>query len=151
MIFFNIFKKTLFLLSKLIFFSISSAECEQSVWNSQNISEEVLEVSWGGNECFVSRKVTEHPVLLSSQAVDITNAFVPSYCFFSFKDLFIIIHKYTVDVFRCAGRGHQISLQGGCEPPCGCRIWTQDLQERQSVLLAVEPAFQPLFTVSKLC
>jgi hypothetical protein len=28
-----------------------------------------------------------------------------------FKDLFIIIHKYTVADFRCIRRGHQISLQ----------------------------------------
>jgi hypothetical protein len=27
------------------------------------------------------------------------------------KDLFIIISKYTVVVFRCTRRGHQISLQ----------------------------------------
>jgi hypothetical protein len=29
---------------------------------------------------------------------------------FFFKDLFIIISKYTVAVFRCTRRGHQISL-----------------------------------------
>jgi hypothetical protein len=27
------------------------------------------------------------------------------------KELFIIIDKYTVAVFRCTRRGHQISLQ----------------------------------------
>jgi hypothetical protein len=30
---------------------------------------------------------------------------------FFFKDLFIIISKYTVAVFRCTRRGKQISLQ----------------------------------------
>jgi hypothetical protein len=30
--------------------------------------------------------------------------------YFFFKALFIIIHKYTAAVFRCARRGHQISL-----------------------------------------
>jgi hypothetical protein len=28
-----------------------------------------------------------------------------------FKDLFIIVSKHTVAVFRCTRRGHQISLQ----------------------------------------
>ena len=31
--------------------------------------------------------------------------------FFFFKDLFIIIHKYTVADFRCTRRGRQISLR----------------------------------------
>jgi hypothetical protein len=36
---------------------------------------------------------------------------VKNIIFFSFQDLFIIIHRYTVAVFRCTRRGHQISLQ----------------------------------------
>jgi hypothetical protein len=32
-------------------------------------------------------------------------------CVCVFKDLFIIVSKYTVAVFRCTRRGHQISLQ----------------------------------------
>jgi hypothetical protein len=39
---------------------------------------------------------------------------------FFYKDLFIIIHKNTEAVFRYARRGHQISLLGGFEAPCGC-------------------------------
>jgi hypothetical protein len=33
------------------------------------------------------------------------------YLFYFLKNLFIIISKYTVAVFRCTRRGHQISLQ----------------------------------------
>ena len=40
------------------------------------------------------------------------------------KDLFIIIHKYTVADFR---RGHQISLQVVVNHCVVARIWTQDL------------------------
>jgi hypothetical protein len=38
---------------------------------------------------------------------------VYQYISFKKKDLFIIIiiHKYTVAVFRCTRRGHQVSLQ----------------------------------------
>jgi hypothetical protein len=37
-------------------------------------------------------------------------AFLFFFFFFFFKDLFIIIHKYTVAVFKHTRRGHQISL-----------------------------------------
>jgi hypothetical protein len=36
-----------------------------------------------------------------------------SFLFSFFKDILIIIHKYTVVVFRRARRGRQISLQTG--------------------------------------
>ena len=59
------------------------------------------------------------------------------------KDLFIIIYKYTVVVFRCTRKGCQISLWGGCEPPCGCWNLNSGPSEEQSVLLPVEPSCQP--------
>ena len=43
------------------------------------------------------------------------------------KDLFIIIHRYTVVDFRCTGRGHQISLQVVVRQHVVTGIWTQDL------------------------
>jgi hypothetical protein len=39
---------------------------------------------------------------------------------FFLKIYLFIICKYTVAVFRHTRRGHQISVTGGCEPPCGC-------------------------------
>ena len=39
----------------------------------------------------------------------------------------IIIYKYTVAVFRCATRGHQISLQVVVSHHVVAGIWTQDL------------------------
>jgi hypothetical protein len=38
---------------------------------------------------------------------------------FFLKIYLFIICKYTVAVFRHTRRGHQISVTGGCEPPCG--------------------------------
>jgi hypothetical protein len=43
------------------------------------------------------------------------------------KDLFIIIHKYTVAVFRYTRRGHQISLRVVVSHHVVAGIWTQDL------------------------
>jgi hypothetical protein len=40
--------------------------------------------------------------------------------FFFLKIYLFIICKYTVAVFRHTRRGHQISVTGGCEPPCDC-------------------------------
>jgi hypothetical protein len=40
--------------------------------------------------------------------------------YFFFKIYLFIICKYTVAVFSRTRRGHQISVTGGCEPPCGC-------------------------------
>jgi hypothetical protein len=48
-----------------------------------------------------------------------TFTFFLIYLFFLKIYLFIIC-KYTVAVFRRTRRGHQISVTGGCEPPCGC-------------------------------
>jgi hypothetical protein len=61
---------------------------------------------------------------------------------FFFKDLFIIICKYTVAVLMRASD----LVMDGCEPPCGCGICTQD----QSVLLAAEPSLQPYILAFKL-
>ena len=43
------------------------------------------------------------------------------------KDLNIIIHKYTVAIFRHTRRGHQISLQMAVSHHVFAGIWTQDL------------------------
>ena len=54
------------------------------------------------------------------------------------KDLFIIIHKYTVSDFRIQG-----VITGGCESPCGCWDLNSGPSEEQSVLLLTEPSHQP--------
>jgi hypothetical protein len=46
---------------------------------------------------------------------------------FKKKDLFIIIFKYTVAVFRCTRRGRQISLRMVVSHHVGAGIQTQDL------------------------
>jgi hypothetical protein len=51
----------------------------------------------------------------------------PKQLFFFFKDLFIIIHKFTVAVFRHPRRGHQISLWVVVSHHMVAGIWTQDL------------------------
>ena len=62
------------------------------------------------------------------------------------KDLLIIINKYTVAVFRCTRRGHQISLWVVVSHHVVAGIWTQDLwKSSQSVLLPAEPSHQPCF------
>jgi hypothetical protein len=48
---------------------------------------------------------------------------------FFFKDLFIIIYKYTVAVFRCAKRGHQVSLWVVVSHHVVAGNRTQDLQK----------------------
>jgi hypothetical protein len=52
-----------------------------------------------------------------------------SLCSRWFKDLFIIIHKYTVAVFWHTRRGHQISLRMVVSHHVVSGIWTQDLQK----------------------
>jgi hypothetical protein len=60
---------------------------------------------------------------------------------FFFKDVFIIIHKYTVADSRHTRRGRLIV--GGCEPPCGYWDLNSGPSEEQSVLLPAEPPRQP--------
>jgi hypothetical protein len=48
---------------------------------------------------------------------------------FFFKDLFIIINKYIVAVFRCTIRGHQILLQMVVSHHVVAGIWTPDLRK----------------------
>jgi hypothetical protein len=48
-------------------------------------------------------------------------------CSLSPKDLFIIIHKYTVAIFRCPRRGHHISLWMVVSHHVAAWIWTQGL------------------------
>jgi hypothetical protein len=59
--------------------------------------------------------------------------------FFFFKDLFIIIHKYTVAVFRHQKRVSDL-ITGGCEPPCGC--WDLNLRKSNQYSYPL-PARQP--------
>jgi hypothetical protein len=44
-------------------------------------------------------------------------------------DLFIIINRYTVAVFRCTRRGHQISFRVVVSHHVVAGIWTQDFRE----------------------
>jgi hypothetical protein len=62
---------------------------------------------------------------------------------FLFKDLFIIISKYTVAVFTHTRGNHQDLIMDGCEPPCGYWDLNSGTFEEQSVLLTTEPSFQP--------
>jgi hypothetical protein len=65
--------------------------------------------------------------------------------FFFFKDLFIVICKYTVAVFRQTREQRRVSdlITDGCEPPCGCWDLNSGPLEKQSVLLTAEPSLQP--------
>jgi hypothetical protein len=67
-----------------------------------------------------------------------------SFLFFSFLDLFIIIHKFTVADFRHTKRVCHL-IMGGCEPPCGCWDLNSGPSEEQSVPLPTEPSHQPTF------
>jgi hypothetical protein len=69
--------------------------------------------------------------------------------FFSFFFIYLfiylfIIYKYTVAVFRCTRRGHQISLQMVVSHHVVAGIWTSDLRKSSRVLLPTEPSHQPL-------
>jgi hypothetical protein len=63
-------------------------------------------------------------------------------CLLQPKDLFIIIQKYTVAVFRRTRRGRQISLWVVVSHHVVARIWTQDLRKSISALplWAISPA-----------
>jgi hypothetical protein len=52
-----------------------------------------------------------------------------SLCLLGPKGLFVIIHKYTVVVFRHPRRGHQISLRVVVSHHVVAGIWTQDFQK----------------------
>ena len=54
---------------------------------------------------------------------------------------FIIIHKYTVAVFRHPRKRASDLISG--EPPCGCWDLNSGPSEEQSVLLPTEPSCQP--------
>jgi hypothetical protein len=70
---------------------------------------------------------------------------------FFFKDLFIIIHKYTVAVFICTRRGHQISLQVVVSHHVVAGIWTQDLRKNSQCSYPLSHLTSPLISTSKLC
>jgi hypothetical protein len=63
--------------------------------------------------------------------------------FFLKINLFFIICKYTVAIFRHTRRGSQISLRMVVSHHVVAGIWTQDLQKSSRVLLPVEPSHQP--------
>jgi hypothetical protein len=65
--------------------------------------------------------------------------------FIFLKDLFIILCKYTVAVFRHTRRGSQILLQMVVSHHVVAGIWTLDLRKSSRVLLPTEPSHQPLF------
>jgi hypothetical protein len=79
----------------------------------------------------------------SSLPMDSLQLILPSpclfVCLFVFKDLFIIIHKYTVADFRHTRRGCQISLW----VVVSCWDLNSGPSEEQSVLLPAEPSRQP--------
>jgi hypothetical protein len=56
------------------------------------------------------------------------------------KDLFIIICKYTLAVFRHTRRGHQISLRRVVSHHVVAGIWTQDLQKSSVDRWDISPA-----------
>jgi hypothetical protein len=60
-----------------------------------------------------------------------------------FKDLFIILCKYTVAVFTHSRRGSQISLRMVVSHHVVAGIWTLDLWKSSRVLLPTEPSHQP--------
>jgi hypothetical protein len=66
--------------------------------------------------------------------------------FYFLKDLFIIIHKYTVYLQTCKKRASDL-ITGGCEPPCDCWDLNSRPSEEQSVLLHAEPSHQSLFLI----
>jgi hypothetical protein len=63
--------------------------------------------------------------------------------YFFFKDLFIILCKYTVAVFRHTRRGSQILLRMVVSHHVVAGIWTLDLRKSSRVLLPTEPSHQP--------
>ena len=60
-----------------------------------------------------------------------------------FKDLFIIICKYTVAVFRHTRRGSHILLWMVVSHHVVAGIWILDLRKSSRVLLPTEPSHQP--------
>ena len=67
-----------------------------------------------------------------------------SSCLLRPKDLFIIIHKYTVADFRHARKWRQISLPVVVSHQLIAEIWTQDLQKSSQCSYPTEPSSQPL-------
>jgi hypothetical protein len=59
-----------------------------------------------------------------------------------FKDLFIVLCKYTIAVFRHTRRGHQISLEMVVSHHVVAGILNSGPLEEQSVLLTTEPSLQ---------
>jgi hypothetical protein len=58
-----------------------------------------------------------------------TSAHTGQPCLLRPRDLFIILHKYTVADFKHTRRGHQISLRVVVSHHVVTGIWTQDLQK----------------------
>jgi hypothetical protein len=62
-----------------------------------------------------------------------------------FKDLFIIIHKYTVADFRCTRRGCQISLGVVVSHHVVAGIWTPDLWKSSQCSYPLSHLTSPIF------
>ena len=96
----------------------------------------LLQNSWGSQwqlqqpwkHLHYSAREPRHPETPSNK-VHIRHLRRLNYTFFFFKDLFIIISKYTVAVVRRTRRGHQISLQVVVSHHVVAGIWTQDLRK----------------------
>jgi hypothetical protein len=63
------------------------------------------------------------------------------------KDLFIIINKYTVTVFRQNKRGHQISLPVIVSHHVIDGIWTQDLQKSTQCSYPLSHLARPIYNI----
>ena len=68
---------------------------------------------------------------------------IQDFCSLQPKDLFIIISKYTVAIFRQHQKRAPDPITDGCEPPCGCWELNSGPLEEQSVLLTTEPSLPP--------
>jgi hypothetical protein len=70
-------------------------------------------------------------------------------CLLRPKDLFIIIHKYTVVCLQTHTKRASYLITGGYEPLCGCWDMNSGPSEEQSVLLPAKPSLQPQSRVLK--
>jgi hypothetical protein len=65
------------------------------------------------------------------------------------KDLFILIHKYTVAVFRRTRRGYQISLRVVVSHHVVAGIWTQDLRKSSQCSYPLSHLTSPFLFIFK--
>jgi hypothetical protein len=103
-------------------FRVSSSNFTVAVFLNTQCANLVLRMSSVPRESY---KLPEAPSLTRRPyAMSCSVSFI---YFYFLKDLFIIICKYTIAVFRHTRRGHQISLQMVVSHHVVAGIWTQDL------------------------